>query len=361
METKIRIIRICKISIAWFTLALTVLCSSSFSQVIVEDSSKATPRYIDLFASEEPLQMTLCFDIREFVRTKNKPENFSATLSIKLSESDSVSQKIKIRARGEMRRKYCQFPPIMLKFKNSDTGNVQNRSSNIKLVTHCMPIKLYEKYILKEYLTYKLFNHVTPYSFKTRLVKVTYVDINRPEKAFTAFGFLIENEEKMAERNGAVIVNNGNLTQKHMNQVDMARIAVFNFMVGNSDWSVPMQHNIRILKSIEVNSDKGIPVAYDFDYSGLVSASYAIPSVGLPITDVKERYYLGVCYKDEELKPILDEIMGLQDKILGTIGSFDLLSDNDKKPLENYIESFYQKYRNQDVLLSEFNYTCKEF
>jgi hypothetical protein len=330
-------------------LICCMVCMSSYGRTNNPDSID-----IDFFGSDEPLQMTLCFDIREFVRTKSKPQNFDATLTVMVSPTDSITQRIKVKARGEMRRKYCQFPPLMLKFKK-DTG----KSVNLKLVTHCMRTSLNEKYVLKEYLVYRMFNQVTPYSLKTRLVKVRYVDINNPEKAFTAFGFLIENEEKLAERNESVIVINRNLTQKHMNPVDMARIAVFNFMIGNTDWSVPMQHNIRILKSIKVNSDKGIPVAYDFDYSGLVNASYSIPNEQLPIKEVTERYYQGVCYNENELKPIFDEMAGLHDDILGTIDRFELLSENDKKPVRNYIESFYKRYNNHDVLLSEFKNTCK--
>ena len=352
-------------------LCISMLCNYSYCQEIpsIYDTN-AHEKYteevtaeneIDFFASDEPLQLTLCFDIREFLKTKSQPEYYDATLTVKINENDSISQNIKLKARGIMRLSYCSFPPILLKFKDSDNEpeRIQGKGS-IKLVTHCNKSSSFEGYVFKEYLTYRLFNLVTPYSFKTRLVKINYVDINRPNNAFTAYGFLIENEVKMAERNNAVIIANTNLTQKQMNSSDMARVAVFNYMIGNTDWSIPLQHNVKIIKSLEVLSDYGIPVAYDFDYSGLVKTVYSAPAEELPIKTVTERYYLGLCFGDEELEPIIDEFLGKQEKFLSTIHNFEYLSKGEKKQVETYVNSFYKMYRNQNILISDLNRTCKQ-
>ena len=353
-------------------LIISMLCTYSYSQenAGIQDTAAHEPYKVELtskndfdfFASEEPLQITLCFDIREFIKTRSQPEYYDARLTVKISENDSISQNIKLKARGIMRLSYCSFPPILLKFKDSDneTERIQGKGS-IKLVTHCNKSSSFEGYVFKEYLTYRLFNLVTPYSFKTRLVKINYVDINKPDNAFTAYGFLIENEDKMAERNNTVIIKNKNITQRNMNSIDMERVAVFNYMIGNTDWSVPLQHNVKILKSLEVLSDKGIPVAYDFDYSGLVNTIYSAPAEELPIKIVTERYYLGLCFGDEELKPIIEEFGGMQGQLLGTIKDFEYLSKGEKKQVETYINGFYKMYRNQNILISDLNRTCKQF
>ncbi len=316
----------------------------------------------DFFASDELLEMTLSFDVREFLRTKSQPENLDASLTVKLSDTDSLSQQIKVKARGEMRRTYCAFPPIMLKFKGSgkDSGRICGKG-NLKLVTHCNATADFKGNVLKEYLAYKMFNLVTPYSFKTRLVKITYIDINRPEKTFEAYGFLIENEEKLAERNHAVMIKVLNATQKDMSPLDMARIAVFNYMIGNTDWTVPYQHNIKIMKSLETPVEKPIPVVYDFDYSALVNAVYAIPHERLPIQDVSERYYLGICNQDEVLNTVIEEFEELKDDFMGTIRSFEYLPKNEKKFVENYLNSFYKSYNQNTYLISALNRTCKRF
>jgi hypothetical protein len=337
-------------------LILGMICSFSSGQ-----ENEVSEDGIDLFGSEELLQITLCFDIREFVRTKNQPEYKDARLTVKISEKDSVSQRIKLKARGFMRLSYCSFPPIMLKFSGGKDSSLIQGKGTLKLVTHCSKSSVFEEYLFKEYLAYKLFNLVTPYSFKTRLVQIRYVDINKPENAFTAYGFLIENEETMAARNHAVVLNLTNITQKQMEPVQMARVAVFNYMIGNTDWSVPFQHNVKLLKTLTELSDKGIPVAYDFDYSGMVNTMYSAPAELLPIKNVAERYYLGMCYSDGELEPIISEFMGLKDQFLEIVNDFDYLSQRDKKQVEDYINSFYKMNKNQHLLISDLNRTCKSF
>jgi hypothetical protein len=232
----------------------------------------------------------------------------------------------------------------------------------LKLVTHCNPTSKFQDYVLKEYLAYKLYNNlVTDYSFKTRLVKIHYIDINRAKNSYTAYGILIENEVMLAQRNNAVIVKSDKCTPKDMNTADMNRLALFNYMIGNTDWSVQMQHNIKILISYNTSNGKGIPVAYDFDYSGLVNTYYAAPFEELPIKSVTDRYYQGVCTGTEQMKPLIDEFAALKDRMLGTVKDFPYLSKGDKKQAESYISSFYSMYKNQNYMISQLTSTCKTF
>lgn len=317
---------------------------------------------IDFFGSEELLQMTLSFDIREFLRTKDRTKYQDAILTVNINTGDSITQHIKLKARGKMRCSYCSFPPLMLKFKDNVTeGERKQGRKTLKLVTHCYLSPKYENNVLKEYLAYRLFNLVTPYSFKTRLVRIHYVDIHKPYKTYTTYGILIENEDNLAERNNAVIIDNKYVTQNHMNSEDMTRVALFNYMIGNTDWSVPYQHNVKILKSLDVLSDKGIPVAYDFDYSGFVNTGYSAPREELPIKTVTERYYLGVCLGNEELNPVIDQFEGLKGRFLSTINEFEYISMGSKKQLVAYINSFYKVYKHQNTLLSDMNRTCKVY
>ena len=315
----------------------------------------------DFFNSDELLNMTLTFDIRDFRKTKSRDKNYDATLSVLTNTGESIIQYIKLKARGIMRLSYCSFPPVLLKLKGGKGDERPLGKGNLKLVTHCKKSCSFQGYVFKEYLAYRLYNLVTPYSFKTRLVKIHYVDINRPDNAFTAYGFLIEDEDKIAERNHSVVIESKNATQKNMISADMARVAVFNYMIGNTDWSVPLQHNVKILKSLAMPSDKAIPVAYDFDYSGFVNAVYSAPSKELPIKSVKERYYLGYCFVDEDLKPIIEEFVDMKQKILGTIDNFEYLSNGEKKQAESYINGFFKTYRDQNYLISDLNRTCKRF
>jgi hypothetical protein len=353
-------------------LLYTLLCFNSHGQgsIAMQDNAafdsavdQATPgNGFDFFTSEELLQMTLRFDIRAFLKTKGHPEYVDALLTVKTSATDSLSQHIKIKARGDMRRTYCYFPPVMLKFKSTEQEKspIQNNGT-IKLVTHCNLTSVFENYVLKEYLAYKMYNLVTPYSFKTRLVKINYTDINKPEKSFSAYGFLIENEDNMAKRNKSVVLNKVNILQWNLNPADMARLAVFNYMIGNTDWSLLSHHNIKVMASYEKNGYKAIPVAYDFDYSGFVNTNYSAPAEVLPIKKVTDRYYLGLCLDEQELKPVIEEFGGLKDQFLSTVSDFDYLSNGSKRQAEAYINSFYKIFKYENYILYDLNRTCKKF
>jgi len=71
------------------------------------------------------------------------------------------------------------------------------------------------------------------------------------------------------------------------------------YMIGNLDWSMRAGpagegccHNGRLLAG---NGPYYTPVPYDFDYSGLVDAPYAVPPDGFKISNVKSRVYQGYC------------------------------------------------------------------
>ena len=358
------------------TTALDLLADQTSAQELIADQASTQDVWtngsdifepeayngFDFFASEELLEMTLSYDIKGLVKTKNKPEYFDAMLTVKQSDSDSIVQDIKVKARGYFRCNFCSFPPLMMKFKNKNSEAIQVEGKTLKLVTHCHQTAKFNQYVLKEYLAYKLLNNLdSNYSFKTRLVRIHYVDINKAKNSYTAYGILIENETMLAKRNNAVIIKSDKFTPKDMNSMDMNRMALFNFMIGNTDWSVQMQHNLKILMSFDEPTGKGIPVIYDFDYSGLVNTYYSAPFEELPIKNVTDRYYQGVCTGAEQMKPLIEEFAALKDRMLGTIQDFPYLSKNDKKQAESYISSFYGLYKYQNYMISMLSNTCKTF
>jgi len=90
----------------------------------------------DFFSSDEILEITLQFNMRNFIKAKLEPDkNFEARLTVVTPDKLTLTQDIKLRARGKMRRKYCSFPPIMLKIKKSKDQEQVFPKGNIKLVT----------------------------------------------------------------------------------------------------------------------------------------------------------------------------------------------------------------------------------
>ena len=255
-----------------------------------------------LFTNDQPLKLSLRFNMTEYTRKKSKEQYLKAILTYHVSDKDSINREIKLKSRGEFRNGFCDFPPIKLNFKNAEfKKGDQQKIEAIKLVTHCKYGN--EENLLKEYLIYKLYNVLTDNSFRVRLIDMEYINTYKVKKPLKSYAFLIEPMNLLSVRMNAVEVQSTKLGQKNMTPESMNRMAIFNYMIGNTDWSVPNQHNCKILSPLI--SDKpgfGVIVPYDFDYAGLVNADYAVPYEKLPIKSVTERLYIGFCRPDEEFR-----------------------------------------------------------
>ena len=53
-------------------------------------------------------------------------------------------------------------------------------------------------------------------------------------------------------------------------------LCLFEYMISNTDWNVSLLHNIKLIR--KKDTKEIIVVPYDFDYSGLVNADYAVPN-----------------------------------------------------------------------------------
>jgi len=98
-------------------------------------------------------------------------------------------------------------------------------------------------------------------------------------------------------------------------------------------------HNI-----IVVRAENGVmyPVPYDFDYSGVVEARYAIPSAGLNLPTVRERLYRGPCVTQDDLTPLLGRLRGMRDDLLGLYDKVPSLDEGYRKGAKNYLDGFFK-------------------
>ncbi len=90
-----------------------------------------------------------------------------------------------------MRLQICSIPPLKVKFEKSDLAAHQLSPLNeLDLVQPCHDADQYYQYILKEYLAYKLWELVSPYSFRTQLVKIHYTNPDGTDAHDASYGFL---------------------------------------------------------------------------------------------------------------------------------------------------------------------------
>src|SRR5439155_11002015 len=107
----------------------------------------------------------------------------------------------------------------------------------LKLVTYCRTASDYEQRIVLEYTAYRLYNLITPMSFRVRAADVTYRKDDK-DAGVTRFGFVIEDIDDVAERNhlGKLTAATRQITRSQLDPHAEARAAMFEFMIANLDW-----------------------------------------------------------------------------------------------------------------------------
>jgi len=315
---------------------------------------------LDLFAEDNPASITLKFDIKEFLKEKNENKYVDAELLYYFNDSLNMQKGVRIRARGNNRREVCNFPPLYIDIKKSMLNSKSlSGTEKIKFVTHCIRSKNNEN-VLREYLIYKMYNVVSPYSFRVRLTKVKYIDTGRKNKEYISWGFFIEPEEMLAERIDAVPLKVDYIGYRHTDPWITDIMSMFQFIIGNADYSILSRQNIKLLKSNTDVNLPPVPVPYDFDYSGFVNAAYAIPGDNLGISSVRERYFLGPCRTEEQFGDIFNYFFELKDELYTLIESLQYMGERERKTLISYLDEFYLKARQKKYIKINLLSTCRD-
>ncbi|MCX6302488.1 MAG: hypothetical protein NTW82_09920 [Bacteroidia bacterium] len=316
-----------------------------------------------LFEDDDLLEITLRFDLSTYFRTRPKKEYLPANITFHTGETDSISRDIKLRTRGVFRNSFCFFPPIELNLKKTDFGYTDLDSiDKIKLVTECRSGKIYEEYILREYLAYKLYSVLTDTSFRVRLLAINFIDTEKKRKPIRHYGIFIEPVEMLADRTNTFQVKTPNLTQKNIIPRIMDRMAIFNYMIGNYDWSIPGQHNVKVLKpSIFDPTGLAIAVPYDFDWTGLVDPSYAIPVEETGLESVRERLFTGICRRREVFLKDLETFSLKKEEFYRVINEFPYLNKSLKKETMTYLDGFFDQLAARNIVIEDLMNSCKNF
>lgn len=334
--------------------------------VSISVSSAATIQYQDtkqprLFESDEVIELRLEGNVNELLDDRGEdPSYHLLELHYKEKNSTVNSLDVRVRVRGNFRRlkENCRKPPLKFNFKKHEApaSSIFAGQKELKLVVPCDG----EKYVLREYFTYKLYNLITDYSFKVRPVRFSYHDTEKNEITDPVFAFLIEDQDVLASRKRATLYDRNNLRPKSIDEDSFLRMSVFAYMIGNTDWSVQFQHNLKVLFLKEEKVFVAVP--YDFDLVGLVSSPYAKPAEALRLSSVRERVYRGYCLEDlSSLKPIFDEFRALKPQIYDLYTGNELLEDDYIESTLKYFDDFYKIIDDRKKRDKEFSYPCSEY
>ena len=358
MKTLIFSNRICPVILS-FLLYMPVSLLSQVEQQHVRHVDTIDTS-ADIFEAEDPMKITLTLDLKKYQKEKFKGEYMPVHFLYEFNDTLFLEKEMRLKARGVFRRSHCNLAPFWLNIRKTDVENVHLQDvKRFKVVTNCMGSKAYDEYVLKEYLAYKIYNIISPVSFRVRLIRMKYVDTGRKNKVTEGWAFLIEPEGMLAERLGGLVVKKDDLSIALMKPGDMDLAAMFMYMIGNCDYSITGRHNMKIMGMPGFGTVGYTPVPYDFDYSGLVNASYAIPGENLGITSVTERYYLGPCREDEAYMVAIEHINQHREEILRKVNDFEYLAEEDKKSVVKYLEDYFAVAGTDHQLKYSLQKTCR--
>lgn len=316
----------------------------------------------ELIQRKEISSVTLTTDLKYLIKNKKKDEYQSAIFNYEGSDGKNYTKKVKIKSRGKSRRRICDFPPLKLKFKKEDLekDGLEVEFNKLKLVTHCSNTTQSQQNILKEFLAYQLHNEVTDRSFRVQLIKIKYIDSENKIAPVEKYGFILENNDELAERIGGQDVERFNCPIDELDRDEFRLQSVFQYMIGNTDWRIDLMHNVKIIQ----DGTEGTPVVvpYDFDFSGIVSASYASPHPDYrdTIFSVRDRLYMGVCSTPDEINRTLQVFKDKKEKILNMVDSFEYISKKDRKSISRFMDDFFDEIENKKEVNRIFKVGCED-
>ncbi|NOU61106.1 hypothetical protein [Marinifilum caeruleilacunae] len=341
----------------FFSLLLILLTGISTLGLSQENQDSDTIyRAPNLFESDSLIQLSITTDLRSLVRDIGEKNKYHrARLSYYLGDS-IVSMSVQMKTRGNFRkdRSICPFPPMRIKFNKAESSyTLFHGQGKLKMVTHCHnKSQRYEQMLIQEYLIYKAYNLFTPESFRVRLAEITYKDSKNQMGPLKKYAFFIEDFEAMAERNGKIPRYEKKIHQDHTLIGKVTKLAVFQYLVGNTDWGVPTLHNIKLIA--KTPTSRPIPVPYDFDWASLVNAPYAVPNPKLNIKSIHDRLYRGYKRSPKDLEYIFREFRMKKEALYDVYVSNPYLNDKEKERVLNYFDRFYEIIDNPKRVKTEF-------
>ncbi|MFP5330382.1 MAG: hypothetical protein ACLGHC_09660 [Alphaproteobacteria bacterium] len=317
-----------------------------------------------LFASSDLLRLTIRGPVNAIVRSRSE-ERAPGTLAV---AGTSTELPITLAGRGITRLQpdICQFPPLWVRFTSPPPADsVFAGQKSLKLVTHCRASESFQQHVLLEYAAYRMFNALTPMSFKARLALIDYVDSSGKPVA-SRYGFFIEDLGDVARRNG---LQEGKLPPRipttALNPAAAARYGLFQHMIANHDWSMRAGpagdeccHNAKMLTPARGVAAGAIPVPYDFDYSGFVNAPYATPPDLLKISSVRQRQYRGYCSLNNQMLATAVQFQAARPAMLAAIAGTPGIEERTVRSATAFLEPFFADISTPETLKAKVLKTC---
>ena len=332
---------------------LVLLCCVTALAVIVpldtsgQASASAAPAVPAMFSSDDLIEFTIETDYGALRGDRSQESEYQEAM-LRLINDAGVEQAIdiRVRTRGIFRLENCRFPPMRVDVPRTRVGGtIFDGQNGLKLVSHCRDRDDDEQDVLKEYLVYRTFNLLTDESFRVRLARVTYADGEDDDDPVVRYAFFIEDAEAMAERLGGAYLEIAQASPRNYGAEQAARMSIFQYMIGNTDWSMVQFHNVEVVQ----NSDGiYVPIPYDFDWTGFVSAPYARPDERLGTRNVRQRVFRGFCRPNFDVSRVYAQFKEIRSDLEALYTSQEGLDEDEAETVMEYIDGFYEDIETMD-------------
>ncbi len=318
-------------------LLLIMLLSFATPFQSIAQPPRVTTSVFDYLTPQEGASMTLELDLTDLINNKKTNQYFPGSITTDAGLLLSVD----VRPRGKYRRKICEVPPLKLKFHKKELQAAGLDTLNeIKLVVPCFDDPESEALLLREYIAYRMFERINPvYSVRARLIKITFRDRHIEQTKTPVYGLLVEHEEQVAARMDGDIVEDFNMPADSFHTAQVALNAMFQYMIGNTDWGLSDIRNVYFLKPHDGSELRVVP--FDFDFSGLVNAPYAIPNSMTGLKNVRDRLLQADGIPPVALQQAAKLLRDSQTVFLEMCRS-PFLSEKSKMEMETYIKKFFE-------------------
>ena len=300
-----------------------------------------------LFQSDETLEVKFTAPFKTLVQERSKEEYLPGVFQFTDTDGTSLEFDVEIRTRGHFRHETCEYPPLSLNFKKSQTdGTLFDKQNKMKLVVHCDDSSRYEQTVPREYLAYTLLNTLTDLSFRVRLLQITYVDSEGREDEQTRYAFLIEHKNRLAKRLDKKDLEIERTTVSAIQADQLNLTSLFEYFIGNTDFSpiagAPNRgccHNYVLFGN---DVDPIIAIPYDFDQSGFVNAPYAVAPEQFRIRSVRQRVYRGRCENNQYIEQSMKTFRENRDALYAMVSRQEGLDERVRERIVRYIDAFYE-------------------
>ncbi len=315
-----------------------------------------------LFAAAETIHIVIQAPLSGLIRNRS----IQTAVSGMLTDPIGLRLPINVTLRGHVNRtsETCEFPPLRIDFTTPPPAtSVFAGQKKLKLVTHCRNNASNQQYILLDYTAYRMYNLLTPLSFRARLADVDYRGADG-QPIISRVGFFIEDEHDVARRNGLQEVKVLNqVPLSDLNPIAAARYALFEHLIANHDWSMRAGpagenccHNAKLIGALATGA--AIPVPYDFDFSGLVDAPYATVPDALRISSVRQRVYRGYCAHNADVLAVARQMRETRPQLIAAVTSTPGLDPHTQSHASSFLDGFFVDIATDDAVKTKLLRRC---